>query len=191
MSDAVSALQGKSFDGPVSLREDGLRGMITLRGDLSNDTLRRLCSDLTGVDFPHQGQAQGAGQKGLCWMSPDEVLVLVPHGEVEAALTRIREGLAGQHHLAVNVSDARAVFVIEGPWVREVVAKLAPVDLSPDAFTPGSFRRTHVGQIAAAFWMRDAQSIELICFRSVADYAFNLLKAAIEGGAVGHFKSGA
>ncbi|MGR3380616.1 MAG: sarcosine oxidase subunit gamma, partial [Roseovarius indicus] len=36
MSDAVSALKGASFDGTVTVRDAGLQGMITLRGDLGS-----------------------------------------------------------------------------------------------------------------------------------------------------------
>ena len=191
MSDAVSALNGREVKGPVTVREMGLRGMISLRGDLSNAKLRKVCTALTGVEFPAQRQARSDGQKGLAWMSPDEVLVMVPYGEVGEALDQIGKALTGQHHLALNVSDARAVISVEGPFAREVIAKLAPVDLHPASFQPGDFRRTRLGQVAAAFWMRDAVAFEVICFRSVAQYAFDLLVASVEGGPVGHFPASA
>jgi len=60
------------------------------------------------------------------------------------------------------------------------------VDLSPEAFTPGMVRRTRMAQIATAFWLDDTGTFHLICFRSVSDYAFNILKtAARPGGEVG------
>ncbi|MEO1639947.1 MAG: sarcosine oxidase subunit gamma family protein [Pseudomonadota bacterium] len=178
MSNAVSALEGKVAAGEVTVREAGLRGMITLRGDLSNSKLHAICAGITGVDFPGQGEANCVGEKGLCWMSPDEVLVLVPYAEVAQAIGQIDTALAGTHYLAENVSDARAVLYVEGEFCREVIAKLAPVDLHPDTFKPGDFRRTRLGQIAAAFWMRDEDTFEVICFRSVAGYAFDLLAAS-------------
>ncbi|MDX8349587.1 sarcosine oxidase subunit gamma family protein [Cognatiyoonia sp. IB215446] len=187
MSNAVSALQGKVAAGEVTIREAGLRGMITLRGDLSDRKLKAICTKLTGVNFPAQGQAKSEGEKGLCWMSPDEMLMLLPYAEVPEALTQINNAMAGTHYLAENVSDARAMFFVEGEFCREVIAKLAPVDLHPDTFKPGDFRRTRLGQIAAAFWMRDEDTFEVICFRSVAAYAFDLLAASAKAGRVGHF----
>lgn len=187
MSKAVSALQGKSFDGAVDVVAQGLRGMITLRGDLADKALRKVCVSLTGTNFPDRGRVATDGDKGLAWMSPDEVLVMVPHAQVGEALDKIAKALNGKHHLAVDVSDARAVFALRGPFAREVIAKLAPVDLHADAFGPGDFRRSRLGQIAGAFWMQDDGTIMVICFRSVADYAFHLLVASVEGGAVGHF----
>ncbi len=105
----------------------------------------------------------------------------MPYGAVNDALTSIDKALKRQHYLAVNVSDARAVFCLSGPGAREVIAKLCPVDMSKGAFKPGQFRRTRMAQVPAAFWMEE-DSITIICFRSVADYVFNLLKNAAEPG---------
>jgi sarcosine oxidase subunit gamma len=68
------------------------------------------------------------------------------------------------------------------------VAKLAPVDLSPDAFKPGEIRRTRLAQAAAAFHLRDNETCEIVCFRSVAQYVFDVLKSVSRpGGEVGYF----
>ena len=188
MSDAVSALQGARFDGYVRVEEAGLRGMITLRGDPASAPVRKAATGAAGVDMPGQRQAQVNGDCGIAWMSPDELLVMVPYAEVDEKLAGIEKMLKGKHYLAVNVSDARAVFRLAGKAVREVVAKLAPVDMSPDAFGIGDFRRTRFAQVPAAFWMPDDQTVEIICFRSVAEYMFNILKdAATQGGEVGAF----
>ncbi len=187
MSNAVSALQGKLAPGEVTVREAGLRGMIVLRGNLGDKKLHAVCTGVAGVDFPGQGQANCVGEKGLCWMSPDELLVLVPYADVPRAIALIDKALQGTHYLAENVSDARALILVEGSFCREVIAKLAPADLHPDSFKPGDFRRTRLGQVAAAFWMRDQDTFEVICFRSVAGYAFDLLAASAKAGEVGHF----
>ena len=63
-------------------------------------------------------------------MSPDEYLLLLPYGETDAALATIAEALKGQHHLAVTLSDARAVFRVEGAKADQVLAKLSPVDFA-------------------------------------------------------------
>lgn len=187
MSNAISALQGRLTPGEVTIREAGLRGMIILRGDLGNKKLRAVCTKVTGVAYPGQGQANCEGEKGLCWMSPDELLVLVPYAEVASAIALIDKSLGGTHYLAENVSDARALILVEGAFAREVIAKLAPADLHPDSFKPGDFRRTRLGQVAAAFWMRDEDTFSVICFRSVAEYTFDLLAASAKAGEVGHF----
>jgi len=77
---------------------------------------------------------------------------------------------------------------VRGPHAREVMAKLAPVDLAPAAFTPGMFRRTRMAQVPAAFWMPEEDVFRVVCFRSVAQYVFDLLSIAAQPGSeVGAF----
>lgn len=180
MSDVTSALDGRAHDGRLKLREDGPRGMITVRGDLSGTHLHRVASGLAAVDFPGEGKARCVGQKGLLWMSPDELMLMVAYNDVPSALGQL-DGLDG-HYLAADVSDARAVMILEGGGWRDVLARLAPADVR--AMGPGDFRRTRLGQVAAGFWVRDAGRVELICFRSVAEYVWGLLVNAIESGPV-------
>jgi len=173
-----SALPDAVAEGPVTVREMGLRGMITLRGDLASTGLKNVCTGVTGLDMPGPNRATCVGETGLCWMSPDEMLLLVAHDRVGEALSSIAATMGDAHHLAVDVSDARAVFEITGPGLREVLAKLTPADMHPEALPVGVMRRTRVGQVAAAFWLQDEETAELICFRSVARYMFDLLANA-------------
>jgi len=187
MSEAVSALNMVAANGPVSVRELGLRGMVTLRGDLSDAALRKAVSGITGTDVPGMRQIAVSGEGGVAWMSPDELLLLVPHAKAEAAVARLDADLGRVHHLAVNVSDARALIEVSGPYAREVMAKITPVDLAPGAFGPGDFRRTRLAQVPAAFWMVDDTAFRVICFRSVAQYVFDLLSISAKAGPVGAF----
>jgi sarcosine oxidase subunit gamma len=189
MSNSVSALDGNVQVGAVCVSETGLRGMISLRGNLSDESLCACVTDLAGVDFPQTGQALVRDDKGLIWMSPDEILILAAYDDARQVIDVVEEKLKGTHFLATNVSDARSVIAVQGRYAREVLAKLAPVDLHPDAFGPGSFCRSRLAQAAAAFWMRDDETIEVMTFRSTAAYAFGLLAKAAEGGAVGHLVS--
>ena len=182
MSNAVSALQGVTSEGFAMITEAGLRGMITLRGDLSSAKLKKAVKSAAGVDVPAQRSCNSAGDKAVAWMSPDELLVMVPYAEVVDATSRLVKALEGEHALAVNVSDARAVFTIEGEGGREVLAKLSPVDLSRETFTTGMFRRTRLAQAAVAFWMRDETTFELVCFRSEAQYVFDVLSMSAKAG---------
>ena len=121
-------------------------------------------------------------------MSPDELLLLCPYSEARDAAARLQKGLAGEHALVANVSDARAMLRVRGLDAREVIAKLTPADVSPAAFGPGRIRRSRLAQVPAAFWMADEECFEIICFRSVARYVFDILRvSARPGSEVGHF----
>ncbi len=191
MSDPVTALNNAHDEaGIAEITEIGPLGMITLRGDLTAAAIRNAATAVAGVDYPDERMCNCVGERGIAWMSPDELLVMCPYDEVTVSLEKINKTIVKQHSLAVNVSDARAVFQLKGPRAREVMAKLAPVDLAPDQFTPGMFRRTRMAQVPAAFWMRDDETFQIICFRSVAQYMFDLLKVAAQPGSeVGYFRT--
>ncbi len=182
MSEPISALNHASYVGIAKVEEIGLQGMITLRGDLSDKVLIKAVKDAAGQKVPAQREAIVKGDTGVGWMSPDELLVLVPYTEVEDKLAAMNNALSGIHALAVNVSDARSVFRVSGDNAREVLGKLAPVDLSPEAFQPGQIRRSRLAQVAGAFWMDGDESFRVVCFRSAADYVFKLLKVAAQPG---------
>ena len=154
--------------------------MVTLKADLTDPMLRAAVPEVTGCTMPEIRGITRNGARAVAWMASDELLVMLPHAEVTACVERLEAALAEAHHLVVDVSDARAVFRLEGQGVREVLAKGAPVDLAPVAFPPGSIRRTRLGQVAAALWMCDAQTAELVCFRSVAEYVEAFLQTAAQ-----------
>ncbi len=193
MSEPTNALGGVRYDGIAMIEEAGPRGMVTLRGDLDAPAFQKVAIGVAGVAFPARRAIVLDGDRGLAWMSPDELLLMMPYEAAGDAVAALGERLGDAHHLAVDVSDARAVFRVSGgAAAREVLAKLCPVDLSPAAFEPGQIRRTRAAQVPVAFWMADDDSFDLVCFRSVARYVFDLLStAAAPGGTVGYFRHGA
>ena len=189
MSEAISALEGARFQGFATVTDAGPSGMITLRGNLKAAKLKKAVKGAVGVDVPGMGRAGFAEGNGICWMSPDEVLILCDYAGAHDMAANLSKALRGTHHLVANVSDARARIGVAGTDVREVLAKLTPADLAPAAFGPGQIRRSRLAQVPAAFWMREAHTIEVICFRSVARYVFDILQAAaLPGSEVGFFK---
>ncbi len=185
MSEPVSALNGASFEGLVTLTDRGPTGMITLRGDLAAPEMAKALDKALALTVPDTRRVQpakGVSKGQAAWMSPDELLLILPYGQVATVCTSLSAALEGTHHLVADVSDARALITVSGQdaHVREVLAKLAPVDLHPAQFGPGDFRRTRLAQVAGAFWMPEAGQINVICFRSVAQYVFDLLSAAAD-----------
>jgi sarcosine oxidase subunit gamma len=175
MSNLVSALNHAMTTGFATVEETGLRGMITLRGDLSSKEMKAAVKGATGAAVP-ACRKMSVGDKGsAAWMSSDELLVVVAYDAVAETVDMLNAKLKDQHAMVVNVSDARAVFKISGAGAREVLAKVAPVDLSAEAFGVGDFRRSRLAQVAAAFWVNEDDSLELVCFRSVAQYVYDVL----------------
>lgn len=179
MSDPVSALAGKTYDGFAQIREIGPLGMISLRCDLSDKALPTLIKSITGTKLPAARRIEMKDGKAAGWMSPDELLLILPYRDAPIAVETIGKKLHASHHLAVDVSDARAVFRIEGTKATEVLMKLSPVDFS--MLVAGDLRRTRVAQVAAAFW-QDGDGYTLVSFRSVAGYVMGLLEHSAQRG---------
>lgn len=184
-------MSDRSFVGYVTVEDQGLTGMITLRADLAETSVTLA---LTGarIEVPEQGMVTGGESVGVStlWMSSDELMVLCAHEAADGKAADLTAALGDRHGLVLNVSDARTVFRLtgQGALIREVLAKLSPADLRATAMPVRRVRRSRLAQVPAAFWFTGEDAALLICFRSVSDYVFRLLKnAAAPGSEVGHF----
>ena len=181
-------LGDRKFGGLAVIEEMSPRGMLMVRGEFADPSIAGAVRAATGAGMPAPlGMTRGDG--GLVgWMSPDEILLILPHDAREAALYRLCETLDGGSYLVADVSDMRALFRIPGRNARDVLAKLVPIDMSYQGFGAGTFRRTRLAQVAAAVWMddrSDQQAFEVMVMRSHAEYAFGVLRAAAAHGEVG------
>lgn len=157
-------------------RVEGL-GMVMIRTDLSR--AGNAIAEAAGLAIPDVTRILSDGSRALGWMSPDELLLILPVSERDDAMVTLTDALTGEHALVADVSDARAVFDVTGPYAGDVIAKLMPVDL--DALPADGLRRSRAAQTAAAIWRIDG-GFRLIGFRSTADYLRLILEnAAIPG----------
>lgn len=175
MSNATSVMNGAQFDGAVTVKDAGLKGMITLRGDLADDQVAQAVQAALGVSLPAQ---RGIERNTVAWMSPDELLLFCDYTQADDVVAQLEQSLKGRHFLALNVSDARAQFTLQGTGVREVIAKGSPANLGVTALQPGEIRRSRLGQVAVAFWLTDETTLHLVCFRSVGAFVYKWLTVA-------------
>ncbi len=188
MSEAVSVMKGASFEGAVTVMDAGVQGMVTLRGDLGSDKLAKAVKSAVGLVVPAARRISTGAKGGVAWMSPDELMLFCDYADSDAVVAKLDKVLTGEHYLAVNVSDARAQFRLTGAGVREVIAKGTPANMAPDALPVGEIRRTRLGQVAVAFWLSDAETLDLVCFRSVGEFVYKwLCNAAAHDTLPGHF----
>lgn len=160
-------------------RVDGL-GMITIRADLARagDAI----AEAAGLAIPETTRITTDGARSLAWMSPDELLLILPAADTAdtaEALTALTDALLGEHALLADVSDLRAVFEVTGPKAQQVLQKLSPVDFAD--FPKDGFRRTRAAQVAVAFW-RQGRGFRVIGMRSTADYLGLILENAALAG---------
>ena len=158
----------------------GPLGMIQIRADL--DRAGDAIAEAAGVAVPDMLGVESDGLRWLGWMSPDELLLIVPRGQTGAALAGLRDALAEEHALVEDVSDMRAGFTVTGAGAADVIAKLCPLDAG--ALTQGTLRRTRAAQVACAVWRSAPDQFTVISFRSTADYLRGILAGAASGPAL-------
>ena len=176
MSEARSVMQDAWHEGLNLIRDAGVQGMITLKGDLSSPAIVKAVKSCVGQAVPDQGTVKSGAKGQVAWMAADELMLFCDYDKADATVAKLDKALAGEHALAVNVSDARAMFRLEGDMIRDLLAKGTPTDLRD--FGAGQFRRSRLGQISAAFWMTGPNEGYVVCFRSVGEHMFAWLSNA-------------
>lgn len=166
----------------IGIEALGLCGMITLRGNMTSDAFAAAVDEAVGLGVPAALKVTSAEDTRAVWMSPDELLLFCAYDEATAAISNIEEQLVDSHHMALNVSDARAVIRLTGPRVGEVLAKGAPCDCSDHGFPVGMARRTHMAGLAVAFWRLEPDVWEVVSLRSYAHHLLTWFEKASQPG---------
>ena len=180
MSNIQTAMNGARATGYVDVSEAPATGMITLRGDLADAGVQKAVKSVMGAGVPATLAVTDSDVGQILWMSPDELMIVCAYDQADQVVADLIAALGETHSMVVNVSDARAVFDLNGFATFEIIAKLAPIDMK--SMQAGTVRRTRFAQIPAAFWMTSNDSARIICFRSVAEYMFNQLRNSAQAG---------
>jgi sarcosine oxidase subunit gamma len=180
MSNIQTAMNGARATGYVDVSEAAATGMITLRGDLADAGVQKAVKSVIRAGVPAALAVTDADAGQILWMSPDELMIVCAYDQADQVVADLIAALGDTHGMVVNVSDARAVFDLQGAATSEIIAKLAPIDMK--SMQAGTVRRTRFAQIPAAFWMTSNDSARIICFRSVAEYMFNQLRNSAQAG---------
>jgi sarcosine oxidase, subunit gamma len=169
----------------VGIREISERGMIDLRGHLSDRRFTMAAKSVLGVDLPKAARTSASwGDIKVLWLSVDQWLITCPRDKADALHVQLTKAFEGIHSLAVNVSDMRAIIRLEGEGIRETLMKGTSLDLT-EGYPSGSVRRMRFAEIAALLHVVEDNVIDVYVFRSYAEYTWEfLLKAARKGSEV-------
>ena len=122
-----------------------------------------------GLPFPAPGALHGPGSTRIAWAGLDQAFLFG---------TRPDDGLAA-HAALIDQSDAWAHLLVSGADVREVLARLVPIDLAPAACPKGSARRTLLGHMPCLILHPGGDAFEILVFRSMARSAVHDLRRAM------------
>jgi sarcosine oxidase subunit gamma len=180
MSDLSLARPGLDVMAPADMGAEvaalDLRGMVILRGDLSDAGFGAALDAATGCAVPDTRRTTDNADMRVLWMSVDELMVFCDYAKAGEVVATFMEKASDAHVLAVNVSDARAVFSVSGEKAHRVLMKGAPVDVA--AMETGEVRRTRIATVAVGLTRTGDDAFEVFCFRSYGAYMWNWLTVA-------------
>jgi sarcosine oxidase, subunit gamma len=189
----TSALAHRSEpkDLAIAIREIAGRGMIDVRGLMTDRKFMAAVKGVLGFDLPKAQRTSAAwgDMKALC-LSTDQWLLLCPGDKVQILTEQLNTALKGIHSLIVDVSDMRAIIRLEGEHARTTVMKGTSIDLTDGHYPAGTIRRMKFAEVGALLHIIEDDVIEIYVFRSYGDYAWAfLLKAARKGSEVRLFST--
>lgn len=104
------------------------------------DAVARAVAAALGVTLPGPGRAAPGTEVRALWLGPDRWLLLAADGSgLEARLRAAAEPAGG---VVVDQGHGRAIVRIEGPRVRDVLAKGTGIDLHPRGFAEDAVAQT-------------------------------------------------
>lgn len=159
----------------IVLTEHTFLGYVNLRGDSGNAAFLAAVEGVLGVALPLDPNTIAGGEDfTICWMGPDEWLIILHPGAQTRCVTDLRQALGEVHATAVDTTGGYTLVNVAGARRRELLAKGCTLDLHPRSFSPGQCVQTNLGKAGVLLIPRgdasDAQSFDVIVRRSFADY---------------------
>ena len=176
-----SALQGHDVAGPVPtgagviVSELRVPAMALIQGAHDGEALRDALSAFNLLTTPAARRVCGGEGLRLMWIGPGQYLVLSwRHRDAELERS-LATALAPQGAVAVDLTQARSVFRLEGERAIDVLAKGCPLDL--EAMSDGDSAATVLGHFNLSL-ARRGEGFDLLVFRSFGLACFEWLLEA-------------
>lgn len=176
--DRSNALPG---DAGIRLGERLLPGLINLRGQSEDAAFGKAVAKAAGVEPPLNANTVAVhGEFTLCWLGPDEWLIVTPPEGAGKLIDKLHKGLADRHAAVTDVSGGFAAITLSGPDARRVLAKGCTLDLHPREFTTGHCAQSLLAKAGVVLIARGENDFEIVVRRSFADYLWRWLVDAAE-----------
>ncbi len=109
--------------------------------------LQTALRDTLGLALPEPGRAAAGGEIRALWHGPDRWMLIARDGaDLHDRVHAIVQPVGG---VVVDQGHGRAILRLEGPRVREVLAKGTGIDLHPRAFAEDAVAQTAVFHLSA------------------------------------------
>ena len=164
----------------VRLGEQTFTGLVNLRGRPDDEGFTGAVKSRLGNLPTTPNTVSEHGRRLICWLGPDEWLILTPPGGETQLVDGLRQALEGQFAAVTDVTSGYTLITVDGPHSRDVLAKGCTLDLHPRVFAAGACAQSLVAKAGALLLPRDEARIDLVVRRSFADYLWRWLEDAAE-----------
>lgn len=164
----------------IVFQERAFLGHINLRGDAGDPTFSSAIRTVLGVSLPLAPNTTcEAGGSTICWLGPDEWLVLTPGLHEKRIVDELRSALGSLYSAVTEVSGGQTMVVLRGACVRELLSKDCPLDLHLRTFPLGTCAQSRVAKAPVLLRpIEDGNTFEIVVQRSFADYFWLWLEDA-------------
>ncbi|WP_029030350.1 sarcosine oxidase subunit gamma [Salinarimonas rosea] len=132
------------------------------------------------LDGPIGSTSECDGRRALR-LGPDEWLLVADADEGDELAARVIGALAGTVHALVDVGHRSCGLLVSGAGAATALSAGCPLDLAPEAFPVGRATRTVLAKTEILLSHLDADTFEVECWRSYADYVRGFLLEAARG----------
>lgn len=166
----------------VVMSEVAHRTIVNIRGNAADPAFVAAVKSATGVDLPVKantvaGSLVSGGERQILWLGPNEWWVTARDGEAAALVEALRSAFAGQHAIACDVSESRAVIVLKGSRAREVLMRGVSLDLHPKVFGVGQCAQTGLSRCNVLLHqVGEGPRFEIYVLKSFSDYLWRWLE---------------
>ena len=150
-----------------------------LRGNPNHKAFRKSAEAALGQELPIAANTISEGNQTICWLGPDEWLVLADAETIPDLVAALEDALAGQSCAINNLSGGQLALRLSGYSVRETLAKGCTLDFHPSAFAPGMCAQSGLAK-ASVLLVRssDKDDFLIVVRRSFSEYLVAWLKDA-------------
>ena len=144
---------------------------VNLCGSPENLELVRIATNVLGQELPVIANTMSLGKLRIYWLGPNEWLILTSVDGTPKLVTLLREALQGQHAAVTELSGGQLTMRIDGPRVRDVLAKGCTLDFHPAEFEVGACAQSGLAKANILIGLIDEKPVfEIVVRRSFAEY---------------------
>ena len=145
-------------------------GHLVIRASFDDKSFQTAIKSVTGLKLPTAALSSNEN-KEFCinWISPDEVLLLVPEKTEFEVESKLRETMQG-HFAIVNVTGGQTLLELSGERAESILKKSSSYDIHPNNFPVGKVVTTVFAKSQAIIRRTGENSFQLIVRRSFSDY---------------------